>query len=302
MAVISKLRYLRRVAVQRLSNRDRCCPNCGGQRSALVSTKYVVTQLRRCEDCLLMYRDPPDPPGFGELFYNEKYRAGFTTDLPGERELQKFMQTQFRGTPKDYSRYVSILLALGIRPGMKLLDYGCSWGYGTWQLQQIGFECWGFDISASRTRYATDNLGVRIVENLQEFRAHPQNLGAFDCFFAAHVLEHVAAPTQVIELAGALLKRGGLLVAFMPNGSAECRRTCTTWDKWWGEAHPNLIDDAFLEHALGDVPKLVAATPIDLSALESVALRRRETVRFDLSGSELMVVARKLGVGRRWIK
>ncbi len=43
--------------------------------------------------------------------------------------------------------------------------------------------------------------------------------GKFDVFFSSHVLEHVPDLRKVFEYAASVLRRGGIFVAFTPNGS-----------------------------------------------------------------------------------
>jgi 2-polyprenyl-3-methyl-5-hydroxy-6-metoxy-1,4-benzoquinol methylase len=294
MLRLQKLQYLTRMAVHRLMQRNRACPNCGGAESTVVSRKYLVTELRRCGNCLLLFRDPTDSSACNEEFYNDSYEQGFTTEMPDEHELKYLIDRKFVGTPKDYSYYISVLRSLSLARGDRLFDYGCSWGYGTWQLQQAGFKTYAFEISRSRRVYARERLGVRIIDNIDDLRSDGRLASRFDCFFSAHVLEHVPSPRKVMELADWLLKDGGLLVAFMPNGSEECRAENRAWNMLWGEVHPNFIDDVFLAMAFNNVPNVVASSPVDLAALARVPLQEPGTVRLSLRGAELVFAARKV--------
>jgi predicted O-methyltransferase YrrM len=101
----------------------------------------VVTELRRCEQCQLLFRSPTDPPDLGEAFYQEEYRSGFTTDCPDADTLKTLVRDEFRGSGKDFRRHIELLDALGAKPGeARVLDFGASWGYATWQFANSSFR------------------------------------------------------------------------------------------------------------------------------------------------------------------
>ena len=73
---------------------------------------------------------------------------------------------------------VSVLTKLGLNRGNTIFDYGCSWGYGSYQLVQAGFEVISFEVAPSRRRFAREKLGVTTVDDMAtDLDLH------FDCFF-----------------------------------------------------------------------------------------------------------------------
>ena len=85
--------------------------------------------------------------------------------MPEDEALQKLLVNKFRGGPRDYQPYLELLAKLGLNKGASLLEYGCSWGYGAWQLQNAGFRVTAFEISKPRCRFAREKLGVDAVAN-----------------------------------------------------------------------------------------------------------------------------------------
>lgn len=218
-----------------------------------------------------------------ELFYQQEYEQGFTTEMPTDEALQEMLATRFENTPKDYSGYIRLLRALGLKPGDHILDFGCSWGYGTWQLSQAGFVVDGFEVSRSRCQYACDKLGVAAVDQLDQLD------GPFDCVFSAHVIEHVPNVLEMLTFARSKLRPGGLFVAFTPNGDEQNRnREPEAWQHLWGQVHPQLIDSDFCKKQLAGLPVLIASRPVDL---EQVG-RWRQTgwEQLSLCGDELLLV------------
>jgi cyclopropane fatty-acyl-phospholipid synthase-like methyltransferase len=228
-------------------------------------------------------------PAFNSDFYENEYSAGFTTDMPSEADLSKLVSNDFTGE-KSWAYYNTVLARLGLVRGARIFDFGCSWGYGSFQMTKAGYSVIAFEIAPTRRKYAEEKLFVRTVLDMDEAVVNSAMTGAFDCFFTSHVLEHVPSPSRVFGFAEALLKKGGIFVSFTPNGSESARRSNLEWDRWWGEAHPNFIDDHFLDRSFQDWPRVVGSSPVGEIKFPSRSMMHR----FDqLNGSELFFAARK---------
>ena len=81
----------------------------------MLDRKWIVTSLRRCRDCKLLYRVPTTTEAENERLYEAKYKEGFTTELPDLTVLKESITGNFKETPKDYTVYVDVLRALGVR-------------------------------------------------------------------------------------------------------------------------------------------------------------------------------------------
>lgn len=237
-----------------------------------------------------MFRTPTDDPSINEAFYEKEYAQGFTTDTPTDAELARLIESNFVGTEKDYSYYISVLKQLGLRDGAHVFDYGCSWGYGSYQLAKTGFEVTSFEIAPTRRRYAAEKLGVSVVCEMNE--AADRLTERFDCFFSAHVLEHVPSPGKALVYAMRLLKMGGLFVSFTPNGSEEYRAAFPEqWSKLWGEVHPNFIDERFVNRNFRQSPRTIGSSPVKDAVISDGAGLRNSN---KLDSSELFFAARKV--------
>jgi 2-polyprenyl-3-methyl-5-hydroxy-6-metoxy-1,4-benzoquinol methylase len=290
---MTKISYLNRSLASQFSKVRFMCPNCGADAPRnSVDRKYVITQLRRCTNCKMMFRTPTDDPADNASFYESEYTQGFTTELPSDQLLSDLKRTNFAGTEKDYSYYIAVLAKLGLGPGNRIFDYGCSWGYGSYQFLRTGFDVMSFEVAPGRKRFAHEKLGIPMADDMNSaVRKFP---GAFDCFFSAHVLEHVPSPALSLSFSYALklLKPNGLFVSFTPNGSAAHRARSPTWSKLWGEVHPNFIDDIFLDRSFRLSPRALGSSPVlDVALPAKGELNRLD----DLQGDELFFVARKTG-------
>ena len=280
---VQKIDYFLRSAMKRLLGRGRSCPSCGYHESSLVASKYLITELRRCNQCLLMFRIPTTSASENFTFYQRRYSQGFTTDMPVTEELVRLIKSGFKGTEKDYSQITSLLEILGVSKGSRLFDYGCSWGYGSWQFRTAGYVVESFEISQSRRDYARQKLGCVVHSKISDVRSQD-----FDVFFSSHVLEHVPSPQAVIDFAELIMKPGGLFLAFTPNGSPEYRSAQPErWQKAWGNVHPNFLDKQYYRGRFEGKPYLLMSDPYNLDKVKEWRANPRQCVG-DLSGPELM--------------
>lgn len=289
---MGKLRYLGRCLRRWRSAQAHLCCNCGAADTTPVDRKYLVTALRRCNVCSVLFRTPTDDPLDMARYYEQEYAQGFTTDLPDDDTLHSLKLTAFAGTEKDYASRLRLLKACGLNSGARLFDFGCSWGYGSYQLACAGYDVLAFELAPTRRAFATAKLAVDVVDSLSELGPESRHAGTFDCFFSSHVIEHVPNVRAVIELADRLLRPGGLFVSFTPNGSAMARVANPHWSQLWGEVHPLMIDDVFLRRAFSGWPRLIAST-YDIDAELTLPSEPVTVVLDDLAGSELLFVARK---------
>lgn len=259
------------------------CPACGSGTTTLLKRKSFVTSLYRCEACYLLFRIPKSNVIENEKFYQKKYRQGFTTDRPDDAELEDMKQKSFIGTEKDYTSYISVLRSVGIQPGHVLFDFGASWGYGSWQFIQAGYRVYSYELSKPRSSYAEEKLGCHMVPDLEHF---PEKA---DCFFSAHVIEHMSNPLALWETVQKVLKPDGVVILITPNG--EPSRECLLGNHYhqlWGRVHPILltVDSlTFMARRFGFVG-LGYSSPYEFSKITTF-------VPGQLEGDELLFVARQ---------
>lgn len=282
MNTSTKARYLAWAARCWLSA-DRSCPGCESTRTRLLKRKHVVTALYGCDTCGLMFRMPKSSQLEDASFYQDEYEQGGTTDMPTPAALEELKRLSFAPIGRDYSGYIGVLRAIGLQPGDVVYDYGASWGYGSWQFAQAGYQVYSYEISRSRTRYAEQHLGCHVI-------LEPENVPErVDCFFAAHVLEHLAQPQTLWRLAAKIVRSSGAVVLFVPNGEpCREREDPDGYHKLWGRVHPLLLTGASVASmaARYGFDVLAYSTPYDL---ERLAAR----IPGVLDGGELLIVARR---------
>lgn len=245
---------------------------------------------RRCAGargagCGLLFRTPTTSEEENAQFYQQDYEESATTELPSDVALAALERENFASLSTSYLGYIEVLLALGARAGQQVVDFGCSWGYGSRQLQRAGFTVEAFEISVPRATYAREKLGIAMVE-LAGIRP-----ASCEVFLSCHVIEHVPSVEQLMVLGERALRPGGLFVAFTPNGSLSYRAANPEGrHRSWGGVHPQLIDEVFLDRMSRRRATVVGSVPYPL---EELRRWQGEARVLALRGHELMVAFRK---------
>jgi len=287
MALASKVSFFSRVVRHRLEGQPRRCPNCGetaGLRS--LGRKKIVVEVIHCENCLLIFRWPLETPEEARSYYQSEYSEGAITALPEDPELAVQISGGFRGTSLDLSAKIELLKICG--GAGRVLDYGCSWGYGVYQLARAGLDATGFEIARSRARFGREWLGVRILDAPGDLARLPQ--ASFDALFSNHVVEHLLQLNDAFTEFARLLRPGGLAFIVLPNFTGRVARQGRFWN-WIGAAHPLAPTCEFFARNLppaGFAAPLFASCPFDEALRER--FRRGQADDLQLEGDELLVV------------
>ena len=171
-----------------------------------------------------------------------------------------------------------------------LFDYGCSWGYGSFQLKKI-FNVVSYEISTPRAEYAKRKLNINVL-NSSDLKNIDKIKNNFEFFFMSHVLEHLPKPNKILKFGLNLLKKDGFLVCFTPNGSIEHKKNNKNWSKLWGMVHPNMIDENFYKSIFADYKYYIGSVPYDMENIQNF-VRGNEIMIDNLSGKELMIIVKK---------
>lgn len=281
--MIAKASYFLFSLTKRLLSQGIECPSCGCISARVLERKFIFTDLRRCSNCNLLFRTPTTTEEESTAFYQNTYKQGFTTNLPSDAQLKQSLDTKFVNTEKDYTDRINILKALDADTNRRLLDYGCSWGYGSWQFQEAGYKVTAFEISKPRCQYAREKLHIDAKDSLSEIEEE------FDIIFSSHVIEHLPLVSDYLDFAIAHLRPGGILVTICPNGSEKFRDlNPKAYTQLWGLVHPQLPDEEFYLKYFENSKLLVTSSPYDFSLLRN--WDKNSLYLENLSGCELLCV------------
>jgi len=259
-----------------------------------VDRKKLVARLFECGHCKLRFRHPRDEESTLSRFYQEQYSEpdGITTRLPdAAKNLAAGNDLlQLGEGARSAKRLIPCLTAITKRQEIKslrLLDYGCSWGYMLQEFRALGCNVQGFEISQPRAAFGREQLCLEIVTDPSEVRKDN------DIVVCSHVIEHVPDPRQLLNTLRALTLADGYVLLMCPNGSREMQASLPSiYRKMWGKVHPNMISSEFLLATLPDVPLLIATEITDLFGLAENWNGRSVLQADNMSGIELFAVIR----------
>jgi 2-polyprenyl-3-methyl-5-hydroxy-6-metoxy-1,4-benzoquinol methylase len=150
-------------------------------------------------------------------------------------------------------------------------------------LQQAGYQVLSYEVSRPRAQYAAEYLNCTML-------AEPNELAdPIDCFFSAHVIEHLPDPNILWEVAAGVVHNDGVVVIFTPNGNpARAALPGSQYHKLWGQVHPLLLSAEALHnlaHRHGFAGVAYSSPYGSISSLDN----RSD----DLLGDELIFIARR---------
>ncbi|MBR1257955.1 class I SAM-dependent methyltransferase [Bradyrhizobium sp. AUGA SZCCT0240] len=137
---------------------------------------------------------------------------------------QYFEKTKYRNDDAqelEQDRRAKLLLKAGIRPGSKVLDFGCATGEFIARIKK-GHEAYGCDVSPdaiARSKALHPELETRLFV-LTPGKSFPNNLPKMDAIVAWDVIEHLGDPLAVVQLLSAQLRPGGILAISTPDAGA----------------------------------------------------------------------------------
>lgn len=231
---MARLSFAWRMARQRWSSDNALCPYCDSRFALRLQRKWFLIEARRCMYCGLIFRWPIDPTDANREFYETDYEGQQATEVPDAAAAAAMAADGFSGTCWDRAGRISFFeRALGKSGGRTLLDFGCSWGYATYQYKAAGWAVHGFEIDRRRAEFGRVALGLDIKSDLEEYNGR-----RFDVIIADHSLEHVPRHGDTLNALMKLAAPTAALVIFVPNGSChDARRFGVNWGPFIGEAH-----------------------------------------------------------------
>src|ERR1044071_5573803 len=186
------------------------CRLCGSNEYVLVSnqvSKAPESAVYRCKACDLVYLFPimteEEETGFYQAEF-EKYMEGRSG--PG----WKSPEAQFLTYQPEGERRLK-LVRTHVKPGDELLEIGSSTGFFLDDMRNLVKSVTGVEPSPPYRDYA----------NHRGIETHPslESLGkkTFDIIFLYYVIEHLRDPIQYLTQLRNRLKKGGRVIAEVPN-------------------------------------------------------------------------------------
>jgi SAM-dependent methyltransferase len=102
-------------------------------------------------------------------------------------------------------------------PRGKFLELGAGSGETLKHFKDFGWDAEGLDFDPEAVKVCALK-GLKVNEG--DLHSQRFNSGSFDAIFSAHVMEHVAQPSELMRESIRILKANGLFVAITPNGKS----------------------------------------------------------------------------------
>jgi ubiquinone/menaquinone biosynthesis C-methylase UbiE len=195
------------------------CPICGEN----TTKKFFVTTreekgsrkmtLRECSNCGVVFAD--DCEKDRSQLYGAEYAAWGGGDAKKKEEIAKSKK-------KAFARQLEQVLKYSHSKGKKLLDIGTGPGYLLECAEELGFDCFGTEISNESAKDAEKKFPGKIHPGNLDGAQYPDNF--FDVVTMTDVLEHLPDPCKIMAEAERILKPGGYLLIISPNHKSLTRK------------------------------------------------------------------------------
>jgi ubiquinone/menaquinone biosynthesis C-methylase UbiE len=129
--------------------------------------------------------------------------------------LRADLKGRLFGAPNLFKRLQArdIMTALDIRPGERVLDFGCGSGYFTIEMAKLAGKAYGIDVNSHiRSIVIPPALQGRLEYIVGEGQRLPFPDGHFERVLASEVLQTIADPADFLTEIKRVLKPGGRLV------------------------------------------------------------------------------------------
>jgi SAM-dependent methyltransferase len=122
-----------------------------------------------------------------------------------------------RGNARADLRINRLAAILGTLRGKRVVDVGCGLGGFLLSMQAAGAQPLGVEISREAREFVRQHLGLPVYEDLSQCLAQT---GPVDAIVLNDLVEHLADPAEFLGTAVTVLRPGGVLAIWTPNGGA----------------------------------------------------------------------------------
>lgn len=220
-----------------------------------------------CEECGFRHILPIPDPGRLKKIYEDEY---YSTEKPDYFKHYEEDGEWWKLCYDDRYDYFENNLPSDRR---RILDIGSGPGYFLLRGKERGWDTLGIEPSRLAAEYSR-NLGLEVRNEF--LTANTQGMGQFDALHMSAVLEHIADPIGMLEIAHQLLLPGGVICVVVPNDYNPFQvalRSACDYKPWWlaPPHHINYFEPSSLRRTMQragfTVTALSTTFPIDMFLL-----------------------------------
>lgn len=210
------------------------CKLCGLNCTKRLFNKKNVS-IVKCENCGLVFNDPPLNPGAVRALLNDNYyqnpdiEYGYEDYIGDKSNLIRTFAKRIKIINTIYERHSAAeAQSLAKR---RLLDIGCAMGYSLPVGHQYGWDAYGVEISEVAVKLAEENLRLRIFNGELKKANFPNNF--FEVVTAWDVIQAYINPLdEFYEINRILCNNGILAITVMNVDSLPARMFGESWDQY----------------------------------------------------------------------
>ena len=209
-----------------LNARD--CPFCGAENETILKRPDWLS-VAFCNTCGCWYINTL--PSISEIvkMYDGYYRTHRPTDL-SEKSVARRVKNARTASGTNWQLHTLLKLYAGNGP-MRILDVGCGFGQFLLEAKAGGADVVGCDLSPEACEFARERLGLPVHQS--DLHSCSSSIGSVDVIVMRDLIEHPVNPLNDFQAACSILKPGGLILLYTPNGG-EAGTSIETAMKWVG--------------------------------------------------------------------
>jgi SAM-dependent methyltransferase len=209
----------------------------------------------RCAECGLLYLNPrPTVAAIRRLYESHYADLQLEPDPPQNNGFLRSARQLWHRLNANYTEEI-VARARG-----RILDVGCGPGKFLVKLRAKGLEVWGQELNRS-LRPLHERLGLNVYYGPLRELGLPED--SFDTIILSQVLEHLPEPTAEMSEIRLLLRPGGTVLIYSPNGNGYLR---TLFGRFWHGWHIPFHFHLMTPHTM---PRLAAAVGLEVTRLET---------------------------------
>lgn len=207
------------------------CFICGINDTSII-LKCNMSSLVKCNKCGLIYFNPQPNNNTLSEYYSIESEGSYVEKInewygPLTKERITSLLSELDLMEGHLSRISSSLISA--KP-IRFLEVGCALGYTLFCANLKGWTAIGVEPSMSAVNWIRQNYNLNVVNGtVVEAASHLPN--DFDIVLMSHVLEHTLNPVATIKAIYSLLKPGGIVIIYVPNGGGiQARYDFSKWE------------------------------------------------------------------------
>lgn len=190
---------------------NRNCPICNSIKEVPIYIRPDNLNVLLCDNCRTYYISPAPSENQLSLFYSsydESHRTGINISNDQLINYYKSIDPLSDVRIKELNSVITI-------KNSKFLDIGFGRGQFLYQLKKLGGLPYGIELDKKAIEFA-NLLGIKDVFSCSVMEM-PEN-NKYDAIILNDLIEHPLDPMSILKKVWGLLKEGGLLLIWTPNG------------------------------------------------------------------------------------